>query len=102
MTFRSTIAATILLAGTALATAQTVVITPEQETVVREYVKTNPVVVDRPSNFELIVGAIIPDIFKPGELAENTLPNRYQYVVVDGRTVLIDPSTRKVVHIIDR
>ncbi|RWO19074.1 DUF1236 domain-containing protein [Mesorhizobium sp.] len=102
MTFRGTIAATILLAGTALATAQTVVITPEQETVVREYVKTNPVVVERPSNFELIVGALIPDIFKPGELAENTLPTKYQYVVVDGRTVLIDPQTRKVVHIIER
>ncbi len=101
MTFRSTIAATILLAGTALAAAQTVVITPEQETVVREYVKTNPVVVERPSNFELIVGAIIPDIFKPGELAENTLPNKYQYVVIDGRTALIEPKTRKVVHIID-
>ena len=102
MTFRGTIATTILLAGTAFAAAQTVVITPEQETVVREYVKTNPVVVERPSNFELIVGAIIPDIFKPGELAENTLPNKYQYVQMDGRTVLIDPSTRKVVHIINQ
>ena len=102
MTFRSTIAAAILLAGTALATAQSVVITPEQETVVREYVKTNPVVVDRPSNFELIVGAIIPDMFKPGELAENTLPTRYQYVQIDGRTVLIEPKTRRVVHIIER
>lgn len=101
MTFRSTIAATILFAGTALAAAQTVVITPEQETIVREYVKTNPVVVERPSNFELIVGAIVPDILKPGELAENTLPNKYQYVVIDGRTVLIEPETRKVVHIID-
>jgi hypothetical protein len=102
MTFRSTIAATIVLAGTALATAQTVVVTPEQEVVVREYVKTNPVVVDRPSNFELVLGAIIPDILKPGELAENTLPNKYQYVQMDGRTVLIDPSTRKVVHIINQ
>ena len=102
MTFRSTIAATILLAGTAVAAAQTVVVTPEQETVVREYVKTNPVVVQRPSNFELVIGAIIPDIFKPGALAENTLPNRYQYVQMDGRTVLIDPQTRKVVHIIER
>ena len=74
MTFRNMIAASILLAGTALAAAQTVVITPEQETVVREYVKTNPVVVERPSNFELVVGALIPDILKPGELAENTLP----------------------------
>ena len=62
MIFRSTIAATFLLAGTAFAAAQTIVVTPEQETVVREYVKTNPVVVDRPSNFELVVGAIIPDI----------------------------------------
>ena len=67
----------------------------------REYVKTNPVVVERPSNFELIVGAIVPDILKPGELAENTLPNKYQYVVIDGRTVLIEPGTRKVVHIMD-
>jgi hypothetical protein len=101
MIFRSTIAATLLLAGTAFATAQTVVVTPEQEVVVREYVKTNPVVVDRPSNFELVVGAIIPDILKPGELAENRLPTRYQYVVMDGRTVLIEPETRRVVHIID-
>ena len=66
MNFRSTITATILLAGTTFAAAQTVVVTPEQETIVREYVKTNPVVVERPSNFELIVGAIIPDIFKTG------------------------------------
>jgi hypothetical protein len=101
MTFRSTLAATILLAGTAFAVAQTVVVTPEQETVVREYVKTNPVVVERPSNFELVVGAIVPDILKPGELAENTLDQKYQYVVMDGRTVLIEPETRKVVHIID-
>ena len=101
MTYRATIAATILLAGTALAAAQTVVVTPEQEVVVREYVKTNPVVVDRPSNFELILGAIIPDILKPGELAENTMPDRYHFVVMDGRTVLIDPKTRKVVHIMN-
>jgi hypothetical protein len=101
MIFRSTIAATMLLAGTAVAAAQTVVVTPEQETVVREYVTTNPVVVERPSNFELVVGAIVPDILKPGELADNTLDQKYQYVVMDGRTVLIEPETRRVVHIID-
>jgi hypothetical protein len=101
MIFRSTLAATILLAGTAFASAQTFVVTPEQETVVREYVKTNPVVVERPSNFELIVGAIVPDVLKPGELADNTLEQKYQYVVMDGRTVLIEPKTRKVVYIID-
>ncbi|AMS41657.1 MULTISPECIES: DUF1236 domain-containing protein [Aminobacter] len=101
MIFRSTLAASVLLAGTAFAVAQTVVVTPEQEVVVREYVKTNPVIVERPSNFELVVGAIIPDILKPGALAENTLPSQYQYVVMDGRTVLIDPQTRKVVYIMD-
>ncbi|MHA6687036.1 DUF1236 domain-containing protein [Mesorhizobium sp. A556] len=101
MMLRNTLAITILLAGTAFAAAQTVIVSPEQEIVVREYVKTNPVVVDRPSNFELAVGAIIPDILKPGELAENTLDTKYQYVVMDGRTVLIEPETRKVVHIID-
>ncbi|AWC23244.1 DUF1236 domain-containing protein [Aminobacter sp. P9b] len=97
MIFRNTLAVTILLAGTAFATAQTVIVTPEQEIVVREYVKTNPVVVERPSNFELVIGAIVPDILKPGALADN----KYQYVVMDGRTVLIDPQTRKVVHIMD-
>jgi uncharacterized protein DUF1236 len=101
MIFRSTIAATILLAGTAFAAAQTVVVTPEQETVVREYVKANPVVVDRPSNFELVVGALIPDILKPGELSENTMPTRYQYVVIDGRTALIDPASHRIVHIMN-
>ena len=101
MIFRSTLAATILLAGSAFAAAQTVVVTPEQEVVVREYVKTNPVVVERPSNFELVVGAIIPDILKPGALADNMLPHQYQYVEMDGRTVLIDPQTRKVVYIMN-
>lgn len=101
MIFRSTLDTAILFAGTVFAAAQTVVVTPEQEVVVREYVKTNPVVVERPSNFELVVGAIVPDILKPGALAENTMPNQYQYVVMDGRTVLIDPQTRKVVYIMD-
>jgi hypothetical protein len=104
MKLRSTVAALALLAaGTGFAAAQTVVVTPEQETVIREYVTTQPVQkVERPSNFELIVGAIIPDVFKPGELADNTVPDqRYQYVVIDGRTALIEPETRRVVHIIE-
>jgi len=100
MKLRSVLAGALLLGGAAVASAQTVVVTPEQETVIREYVTANPVVVERPSNFELIVGAVIPDVFKPGELAENTVPDhRYQYVVVDGQTVLIEPQTRKIVHI---
>lgn len=101
MMFRSALAGAVLVAGTVFAAAQTVVITPEQEVVIREYVRANPVIVERPSNFELVVGALIPDILKPGALAENTLPNQYQYVVMDGRTVLIDPQTHKIVYILD-
>ena len=97
----SIVAGALMLASAGAALAQTVVITPEQEIVVREYVTANPVVVDRPSNFELVVGAVVPDILKPGALAENTLPTQYEYVVIDGRTALIEPGTRKVVHIID-
>lgn len=105
MTLRTILAAGfIAAAGTFAAQAQdAVVITPEQEVVIKEYVTTQPVVepVEKPSNFELIVGAIVPDIFKPGELAENTVPGKkYQYVVIDGQTVLIEPETRKVVHIV--
>lgn len=100
---RTLLAPALLLAfGAGVAMAQTVVITPEQEVTIREYVEAHPVeVIERPSNFELIVGAVVPDIFKPGELAENTLPNRYQYVVIDGRTAIIEPETRRVVHILD-
>jgi hypothetical protein len=101
MTLRSSLVAAMLLAGTAFATAQTVVVTPEDEVVIREYVAANPIVVERPSNFELVVGALIPDILKPGELADNRLKSQYQYVVIDGRTVLVDPSTREVVYILD-
>lgn len=90
--------------GTFAAFAQdAVVITPEQDVVIREYVTKQPVAepVEKPSNFELVVGAIVPDIFKPGELADNTVPDKkYQYVVVDGQTVLIEPETRKIVHIV--
>lgn len=108
MTLRTLIAAGLITAaGTFSAYAQStasdvVVITPQQEVVIKEYVTKQQVTpVERPSNFELIVGAIVPDVFKPGELAENTIPDKkYQYVVIDGQTVIVEPDTRKVVHII--
>ncbi|EAB6718415.1 DUF1236 domain-containing protein [Escherichia coli] len=91
-------------AGITYATAQDAyVITPEQDVVIREYVAKQPpaVVVERPSNFELIVGAVVPDIFKPGALSDNMVPgHKLQYVVIDGQTVLIEPETRRIVHIV--
>jgi hypothetical protein len=89
-----------LLAGAGIAAAQTaVVIQPEQETVIREYVQSNPVAsIDLPG-IELNVGATLPDTV---ELHTLDVPDvQYQYVVVDGRTVLVDPGTREIVHIIN-
>lgn len=104
MTLRTLIAAGLITgAGVFAAHAQdTIIISPEQETVIRDYVTTQSVTpVEKPSNFELVVGAIIPDILKPGELADNTVPGKkYQYVVIDGRTAIIEPETRRVVHIL--
>ena len=105
MTLRMLLAASVIAAGGAFAAhaQDAVIITPEEEVIIRDYVRAHPVeVVERPSNFELVLGAIVPDILKPGALEENTLPDRsYQYVVVDGRTALIDPATRRVVYILE-
>lgn len=114
MTFRTILAAGLISAGAALAAnaqdtvvvpsqQDTVVITPEQEVEIQEYVRAQPVQpVERPSNFKLVLGAIVPDFLKPGELSENVLPDqRYQYVVVDGQTALVEPQTRRVVKIIN-
>jgi hypothetical protein len=46
---------------------------------------------------ELNVGTALPDT---GELHE--VPNvQYRYVVIDDRTVLVDPGTRKIVKVYD-
>ncbi|MBZ9943026.1 DUF1236 domain-containing protein [Mesorhizobium sp. BR1-1-13] len=93
----STAAALLLLAGGGAVAAQDVVITPEQDTVVREYVKKQPLASVNLLGLELNVGTALPDTV---ELRE--VPNvKYQYVVVDNRTVLVDPSTRKIVKAYD-
>jgi hypothetical protein len=93
------VAGIFLVAGAGIAAAQTVVIAPEQETVIREYVTAHPVPsVDLP-DVELVVGATIPETV---EIRKIDAPDiTYSYAVVGGRTVVVDPGTRKVVHIID-
>jgi hypothetical protein len=98
--FLSGAAAGLLLAfGTGIAVADTVVIQPEQETVIREYVQKKPIAsIDLPG-VELNIGSTVPDTV---ELHAVDVPDvQYRYVVVGGRTVLVDPATRKVVHIMN-
>ncbi|MER9235572.1 DUF1236 domain-containing protein [Mesorhizobium sp. M0622] len=86
----------LLLAGVGAAAAQDVVIEPQQETVVREYVKKQPLASVQLPGVELNVGSTLPDTVELHEV-----PNvKYRYVVVDNQTVLVDPGTRRIVKVI--
>ncbi|MBZ9963015.1 DUF1236 domain-containing protein [Mesorhizobium sp. BR1-1-2] len=93
----ATIAAGILLlTGIGAAAAQDVVIQPQDETVIQEYVKKEPLASVKVPGVELNVGTALPDTVELHEV-----PNvKYRYVVVDNRTVIVDPGTRKIVKIL--
>lgn len=92
-------AAAFLTASAGIAAAQTVVVQPEQEVVIREYVKKKPLAsIDLPG-IELNIGTRLADDV---ELHALEVPDvGYQYVVIGGRTVLVDPGTREIVYVID-
>ncbi|TIN46238.1 MAG: DUF1236 domain-containing protein [Mesorhizobium sp.] len=86
----------LLLAGIGAAAAQDVVIEPEQETVIREYVK-QPLASVKIPGVELNIGSTLPETVELHEV-----PNtKYRTVVVDNRTVVVDPGTRKIVKVIE-
>lgn len=89
----------LLLAGAGATLAQDVIIAPEQEVVIREYVQKQPLAsIDLPG-VELNIGSTLPDTV---ELHAVEVPDvQYQYVVVGGRTYLVEPGTRRVVYIIE-
>lgn len=89
----------LFIAGAA--SAQSVVITPEQETVIREYVVTQEVhPVEIPSDVTIEVGSTLPETVELYALEVPEAEVTYQYVIVDDRTVLVEPQTRRIVHII--
>lgn len=88
-----------LLAGASFASAQAVIIEPEREVVIKEYVKKKPLAsIDLPG-VELNIGSTIP---REVELHAVEVPDvDYEYVVVDNRTVLVEPGTRRIVKVYD-
>lgn len=97
MHFNGALAAFLLLAGIGAAAAEDVVIAPEQDTVIREYVKKQPLASVKLPGVELNIGSSLPDTVELHEV-----PNvKYRYVVIDNRTVLVDPGTRKIVKVYD-
>ena len=90
-------AAFLLLAGIGVAAAEDVIIAPEQDTVIREYVKKQPLASVKLPGVELNIGSSLPDTVELHEV-----PNvKYRYVVIDNRTVLVDPSTHKIIKVYD-
>ncbi|UVC17623.1 DUF1236 domain-containing protein [Mesorhizobium onobrychidis] len=87
----------LLLAGIGAAAAQDVIIAPEKETVIREYVKKQPLASVKIPGIELNIGSTLPDTVELHEVPDT----EYRYVVVDNRTVVVDPGTRKIIKIID-
>ncbi|MHA6685120.1 DUF1236 domain-containing protein [Mesorhizobium sp. A556] len=76
---------------------RTVVIQPEQQTVIREYVHKNPAASINILGLELSLGAKVPDTV---ELRE--VPNvPYRYAVINDQTVLIDPETHEIVDVLN-
>ena len=86
----------------ALAQQIAVEIAPDQRTVIKEYVvkeKVRPVTVQE----RVIVGATLP-----GDVELLSVPttwgpsvSKYRYVYHDNRVVLVEPSNRRVIQIID-
>lgn len=102
MNIRTTaLAAGLFAIASGAAYAQTVVIQPEQETVIREYVTTQKVEpVELPADVTIEVGATLPEMVELHAIEAPDVEVEYRYVVVDDRTVLVEPETRKIVHII--
>lgn len=99
----SSIAAGLLFfAGAGVTAAQTVVVSPEQETVIREYVTTHEVQPAQiPSDVAVEVGTTLPDTVELHMIDTPDVSVEYRYVVVDGQTVLVEPETREIVQIIE-
>ncbi|KRB23778.1 MULTISPECIES: DUF1236 domain-containing protein [Mesorhizobium] len=92
----SAAAAIVLMGGMGVAMADTIVVQPEQETVVREYVKKQPLASVNLLGVELKLGSAVPDKV---ELRE--VPNvKYRVAVINDQTVLVDPDTRQIVEVL--
>lgn len=96
----ATAAGLVMAAGIGAAFAEDVIILkPEQQTVVREYVHSHKLASVSLLGVELGVGTALPDTV---ELHAIDVPDvKYKYTVVGDHAVLVDPDTRKVVQIIE-
>ncbi|AZO53802.1 MAG: DUF1236 domain-containing protein [Mesorhizobium sp.] len=94
------VAAVAFVGGIGVSFAEDVIVLkPEQQTVVREYIHKQKLASVSLLGVELNVGSALPDTV---ELHTIDVPDvRYKYTVVGDHAVLVDPDTRRVVQIIE-
>ncbi|RUU00136.1 DUF1236 domain-containing protein [Mesorhizobium sp. M7A.T.Ca.TU.009.01.3.2] len=93
----SAAAAVVLMGGIGAALAESVVVVqPEQETVVREYIKREPLASVNLLGVELKLGSSVPDTVELREVPDV----RYRVAVINDQTVLVDPETRQIVEVL--
>lgn len=93
-------AALLFGAGAIAASAQDIIVTPEQDTVIHEYVKKKPLASVSVPGIELNIGSTVPETVELHSF-EDVPDVKYRYVVIDDRTVLVDPGTRKIIKVYD-
>jgi hypothetical protein len=92
----------ITMSGQALAQGVAVEIAPDQRTRIKEYVvkeRVNPVIVKE----RMTVGATLPADVELRSVPSDWGPSvsQYRYVYHDNHVVLVEPSSRRIVQIID-
>jgi len=92
------LAGSFLMAGIGFASAQDVLIAPDQQIVIREYVIAHPVEPVAPID-GIAIGQVVPPevVLYPIEGPDMT----YGYVVMDNQTLIVDPGTRQIIQIIE-
>jgi hypothetical protein len=87
---------------TTQALAQTVVVSPEQRTTIKEYVVKEKI---RPHRLQsrVTVGATLPADVELAPVPETWGPSfrSYRYIYTGDDVVLVDPSSRRVIDVID-
>jgi hypothetical protein len=93
----SAAAAVVLMGGIGAALAENVVVVqPQQETVVREYIKREPLASVNLLGVELKLGSSVPDTVELREVPDV----KYRVAVINDQTVLVDPETRQIVEVL--
>lgn len=89
-----------LLSSTVLAASDTLILTPEDDTVVQEYVTTQKVQpVEAPKNFTVTVGESLPDTIQLQPIESPKLKKKYSYAVIGKQRVVVEPTTRKIIKV---